>query len=138
MPYNDDYKHRADSRGMMSLFGVVGPSTTDGSAFIGRFQSVPIFEELMRPYAEAGADYDLTARKIKDMYKYFVMENNWTVEKYFRILAFALENMSDINRFVMGKAGRAYDMDNLPMGILNDMDLDDYDYVIGVTDESQL
>jgi hypothetical protein len=133
------FKHRLDARGMSGLFPESNQNSKNkAAAFIGRFQSVDVFGTLMVPYSGANGDYDVVTRSIKNAYRSFVEENGWTVEKFFRAVVFALENKLEINKYTLGRAGRQYDMSKLPMGVLNFMDADEYDYVIGVKDESEL
>lgn len=123
-----------DDDNLFTMFGEDDGTPPDentmAQAFIGRIMKTAVYDDIMRAYVEnRGGVYDIFNREIMTAYKNFVYNGSWKLDKLFDVIVFLVKSNSSINRYSISKIGIKRDNGDLPMGLLNGIDSDDYRFI---------
>lgn len=129
-----DLAYTTDDDNLFTMFGEDDGNPPDedtmAQAFIGRLMKTDVYDDIMSAYIEnRGGVYDIVNREIMTAYKNFVYNGSWKLDKLFDVIVFLIKSNSPINKYSISKIGIKRDNGDLPMGLLNGIDSDDYDYI---------
>lgn len=132
---NGPASRRPGTMGMAGLFPEVQTESpeTMAAAFVGRLMTVEdgeAYDLLVEPYCSASGDYDVTNRSIKNMYKRYVIDADWTEALFLHVLSWVMTNKMPIDSYSFSKAVRLEERGRLPLGSLADLSMDAYTKIV--------
>lgn len=126
---------RTGTRNLLSLLPGMDTETPDtlAEAFVGRFMRAndgEAYDLLAQPYCEKTGGYDLMNRSIENMYKRYVIREEWTEREFFLALGWILTNKMPIDSFSFGKAARLAACSRLPLGDLQYLSISTFNEIV--------